>query len=136
MNQRRLDLGLTWNQVSGRSGMSAEGIRFTRRNDAVPRELNQRGIEKALQWAPGSVAAIVAGGEPEILAAAHLVPGGAQCSVEEFLLGPEAAGMISDESKAQLIRAHRGEDPDGRVVRPAHVGCLPLAPEGRRRDAG
>jgi hypothetical protein len=59
MDARRLDLRLRWNDVASASGMSAEGLRAIRRGDAVPRDLNQRGIEEALKWPKGTIAGIL-----------------------------------------------------------------------------
>jgi hypothetical protein len=59
MDARRLDLRLRWNDVAAASGMSAEGLRAIRRGAAVPRDLNQRGIEEALQWPKGTIAGIL-----------------------------------------------------------------------------
>lgn len=64
MEERRLDLGLRWNDVAAESGMSVEGLRAMRRDGAIPRPLNQRGIEKALQWRRGSIQRILGGEDP------------------------------------------------------------------------
>lgn len=70
MEERRLDLGLRWNDVAAESGMSVEGLRAMRRDGAVPRPLNQRGIEKALRWERGSIDRILQGEDPVPVAAA------------------------------------------------------------------
>jgi hypothetical protein len=64
MDERRLDLGLRWADVASESGMSIEGLGAMRRTGAVPRALNQRGIEKALRWERGSVKRILRGEDP------------------------------------------------------------------------
>jgi len=64
MNARRLDLGRNWRQIADAAGVSAEALRAIRRGKYQPSELTQRKMEDALQWAPGSVAAVLAGGEP------------------------------------------------------------------------
>jgi hypothetical protein len=69
MEERRLDLGLRWTDVAAESGMSVEGLRTMRRDGAVPRALNQRGIERALRWEPGSIGRILRGEDPVPVAA-------------------------------------------------------------------
>jgi hypothetical protein len=73
MDERRLDLGLRWADVASESGMSIEGLGAMRRTGAVPRALNQRGIEKALRWERGSVKQILRGDDP-VPAAAPVPP--------------------------------------------------------------
>lgn len=64
MDKRRASLGLTWKLVAARAGIDTETIRAVRKGLNVPSTLTQAGIEKALEWEPGSVATILAGGEP------------------------------------------------------------------------
>lgn len=64
MNRRRLDLGMKWRDVASDGGISYEALRSARVGDAAPADLTKRGIERALKWQPGSVDAILAGGEP------------------------------------------------------------------------
>jgi hypothetical protein len=74
MNERRLDLGLRWEEVAGVIGITEGGLRALRRDGSVPRELTQRGIEKALRWQRGSVLRIIDGGDPAVLDDARLPP--------------------------------------------------------------
>jgi hypothetical protein len=64
MNRRRLDLGLRWEVVAESAGISVTGLRLLRTTGGTPRELTQRGLEKALAWEPGSIRAILDGGDP------------------------------------------------------------------------
>ncbi|GAA2092541.1 hypothetical protein GCM10009780_37320 [Actinomadura alba] len=64
MDARRLELGLTWDQVAALSGVHRETLRTIRRGTGDIRSLTKSGIEKALQWAAGSIDAILAGGDP------------------------------------------------------------------------
>jgi hypothetical protein len=66
MNERRLSLGMTWREVARSAGVSYEAVRAVRRGPGGIAELTARQLDKALQWEPGSIAAIVAGeqGEP------------------------------------------------------------------------
>lgn len=63
MNRRRLELRMNWRQVSEAADVSYEGLRSIRRGDYRPTELTARGIDEALQWEPGSVLAILDGGD-------------------------------------------------------------------------
>ncbi|MCZ4609707.1 hypothetical protein O3S80_39265 [Streptomyces sp. Lzd4kr] len=64
MNQRRLELRMNWREVAQAADISYEALRAVRRGDYRPTELTARTIDNALQWAPGSVYAILEGGEP------------------------------------------------------------------------
>ena len=70
MNDRRLQLpkigGKTvkWFQVAERAGITVTTLTALRKGQNVPTEDTKRGIEDALLWAPGSVDAILAGGDP------------------------------------------------------------------------
>ncbi len=55
---------MTWKQVSDKAGLSPQGLRDVRAGEGAIRPLTKRGLEDALEWAPGSVDAVLAGGEP------------------------------------------------------------------------
>jgi|SRR5690606_7104785 len=61
---RRGELGLSLREVAERAGITGETLRAVRRGSNEPSQLTKRGIERALRWAPGSVDAILAGGDP------------------------------------------------------------------------
>jgi hypothetical protein len=65
MDARRLDLGLTWDEVSTESRVHRETIRSIRnRETGSIRPLTKRGLERALHWRPGSIDKILSGGDP------------------------------------------------------------------------
>lgn len=66
MESRRVELRMSWRDVSREAGLSYEGLRAIRRGDRNPNAVTKRGIEVALRWAPGSVDAILDGGEPTL----------------------------------------------------------------------
>ena len=76
MNARRLDLGLRWETVAAAAGISETGLRLLRRSPAIPRELTQRGLERALAWERGSVRRVIDGGEPVPLPGSPGAPDG------------------------------------------------------------
>ena len=67
MDERRAELRLRWRDVADLGGVSYEVIRAVRNGTGEIRRLTQRGIEDGLRWAPGSVQAILDGGEPRPL---------------------------------------------------------------------
>lgn len=69
MDTRREDLRLTWAEVAKKAGVSRETLRQIRNGEGEIRPLTRRGIEDALGWAPGSITAILAGGEPTLAGA-------------------------------------------------------------------
>lgn len=64
MEKRRLELRMKWTQVADRADLSQAGLGAIRRGERSPSPLTRARIEHALQWAPGSVDAIMAGGDP------------------------------------------------------------------------
>jgi hypothetical protein len=65
MNRRRVELGLRWKDVASEAGLSYESLRAVRAGSyGMMRDLTAAGIERGLRWAPGSVKAILAGGQP------------------------------------------------------------------------
>lgn len=64
IERRRVELGMTLDEVAVASGLTTEGIRLIATGARTPRALTQRKLERGLRWRPGSVAAILAGGAP------------------------------------------------------------------------
>lgn len=65
IDQRRADLGLDTVQLAAKMGTSRQWL-IDLRNGKItrPRATTRRAIERALDWEQGSVAEILAGGEP------------------------------------------------------------------------
>jgi len=121
MNGRRLDLGLRWEDVAKAASISDAALRAMRRDGSVPRELTQRGIERALGWEPGSVARVIGGGEPAVARAAAETPRGIpadapKCSLEQSILA-FGDDEVSPATKALIINRHRDTDPDHQTCR-------------------
>jgi hypothetical protein len=68
MDARRLDLDLNWDEVATAAGIALATLRAIRRGANRPSRLTKRRIENALQWEPGSIDAIFAGGGPTPIA--------------------------------------------------------------------
>lgn len=63
MDARRLSLNLEWRDLAKAAGVSYETLRALRRaGNAAP--LTKRRVEDALHWTPGSIDAVLAGGQP------------------------------------------------------------------------
>lgn len=63
MDERRGELGLTWQQVADRAGVSTETL-YRAADGRQMRTTTRKGIERALEWEPGSVAAVIRGQHP------------------------------------------------------------------------
>ncbi|MFK0155406.1 helix-turn-helix domain-containing protein [Streptomyces sp. NPDC090493] len=68
MNRRRLELHMTWRELSTNAGISYEALRAVRRGDYRPTALTARALDDALGWAPGSVYSVLDGGQPVLAA--------------------------------------------------------------------
>lgn len=72
MEDRRLELGMTWKQVSAQSSVTVEtlsALRKGRTNPTKASQLTRRGIERGMKWAPGGYEDALAGRRPAPLAA-------------------------------------------------------------------
>jgi len=64
MEARREELDIRWQDVAVAGGISVRALQTARHGTTEIRGHTQAGIERGLRWAPGSVAAILDGGEP------------------------------------------------------------------------
>ena len=65
MEERRRELRLRWRDVAAAGDIALKTLHSVRTGTAGIAALTEAGIEAGLQWKPGSVRSIVAGGEPE-----------------------------------------------------------------------
>ncbi|MFI7642422.1 hypothetical protein [Nonomuraea sp. NPDC049400] len=70
METRRVALRLQWGEVATRAGMSTAHLRRIRNGESPLTPLMQSALEDALQWARGSIGAILEGGDPVEVAVA------------------------------------------------------------------
>jgi hypothetical protein len=68
MDERRGELGLLWDEVAERAGVSAETLRRATDAPGRMRTTTKKGVERALHWKRGSIDSIASGGEPTALA--------------------------------------------------------------------
>lgn len=67
LNRRRLELRLQWTDIAKAAGITDKALRAMRRGEYGPSELTQIRLDEALRWRPGSVAAVLGGGQPRLL---------------------------------------------------------------------
>jgi hypothetical protein len=63
MTESRLDLRLRWTEVAKRAGIDSSTLRRIRYGEGAISDLAARGLEDALEWPHGTIAALL-GGEP------------------------------------------------------------------------
>lgn len=85
MEVRRVELRMSWRDVSTAAGMSYEGLRAIRRGERQPNAVTRGRIEDALHWAPGSVEAVLQGGSPRELDTPAPAPAAADPDVQAEL---------------------------------------------------
>lgn len=64
MDARRVALRLQWSEVAARAAMSTAHLRRIRNGESPLTPLMEASLEDALQWAHGSIAAVLKGDEP------------------------------------------------------------------------
>jgi hypothetical protein len=64
MERRRKELNLRWQDVSDAAGVSVRALQAVRTGGGELRPLTEAGIERGLQWRPGSIQRIYAGNDP------------------------------------------------------------------------
>lgn len=137
MKRRRLELRMNWRQVVETAGISYEALRAIRRGDYRPTELTARRLDDALQWLPGSVTTVLAGGEPtaiedapvtdelsasapaslsqELDLAARLLGS----TVKEMGLSPTEADEVWAQVRARIVADHeQGAEHNGPSIKP------------------
>lgn len=64
MEDRRRELGLTWDEIAFRGSTHAETLRQVRKGERRIRPITRRAIEVGFAWTEGSVERILQGGDP------------------------------------------------------------------------
>lgn len=67
LDQRRVDLDLTWRELADAARMSEPALRAIRRGTYAPSIRTKRRLELAAGWQRGSIDAILKGGEPVLV---------------------------------------------------------------------
>lgn len=64
VEERRKALNLTWDEVAIMGGISPRALQNFRNQGTDPSRRTMEGIDKGLQWAPGSLRRLLDGGDP------------------------------------------------------------------------
>lgn len=99
MDERRVDLGLKWRELSARAGISYEALRAIRIGQHEPSALNKRRIEDAFRWARGSLDTIAEGGDPTPLDDA--------VAADSELAGKTDEELLQELLRRRLTREHQ-----------------------------
>ncbi len=103
VRQARLTAALSVDAAAVAAGMSP--VTWARVEKAQPvRALSYAGVEKVLGWAPGSVAAILAGGEPASLTEPTASPAPGNADAKLALITEIIDYKIPDFAKVDTIR--------------------------------
>lgn len=98
MNRRRLELRMNWRELAQAADISYTALRAIRKGNYRPTELTARALDEALRWMPGSVYAVLDGGEPTpVEAQAATEP-----KVDQHANGRTAAGAPTLEQELEL----------------------------------
>lgn len=110
MKRRRLELEIGFLAAVAASGVSKSTWANWEKDRNIPEEINFQRIERILRWAPGSVAAILAGGEPTEIAEATVttlpLPGGELPPDDDFVRELRATPGLSTDYLNALIRSY------------------------------
>lgn len=128
MDDRRIELDLSWEEVARRAGMVGMTLRRIRNGEsALPRRTAAK-IDRALKWQPGSVEGILADGEPEVIPKEDRSPD--EISDEEV---EDALSVM----RAGLKRLYPPEEVDRRIAREREeIAEAQKARARRQRQAG
>lgn len=109
VKERRIALGLTQTQVAELGGLSVELLRMVENNRTGQRlsAPKARGLERALRWESGSIAAVIAGGEPTPAATPPVAPPAAGPP-----MGPEPADRFAMARRVLALRRTFGDYQD------------------------
>jgi len=66
MEERRLQLRMSWTRLAQEARISPQALRSIRRGEYRPSRLTAQALDDALAWERGSVERVLAGGEPEV----------------------------------------------------------------------
>lgn len=133
MQDRRLALRMNWRQVADAAGISYEALRAIRRGDYKPTALTSRGLDDALQWAHGSVLAVLDGGDPTPAAPAATE---ANTLSEELELARRLLGATVRELGLSPSEAEEAWQQVRQDITRSHTEVPDPAQTGRRNRAG
>jgi hypothetical protein len=138
MDERRLELGLRWQEVASAGGISLRALNNARTGDREIRPLTRRGIERGLRWAPGSIERILSGGAASAAGGMRRDPGATPEDdalsdiMKDGRLPLEMRQAFAELARRMRAAADDGEG-DGAALRPPAPGAPPHDPQAPRR---
>lgn len=103
MDARRVDRRMRWVEVAERAQMSVQNLSLIRKGKINITDLAAANLEDALEWAPGSIAAVLAGGDATLKARQRVdAPGdeiGAILAYIDQRWGPDATQEVLDATR-------------------------------------
>ena len=132
MDDRRLQLGLTWEQVAATAQVSYEAIRAARNDNAEIRPLTRAAIDRGLRWEVGSVARVLdEDGDPVPLESLPAEPPRPRLAAVPDAL---AAGLPEAEPDAELLAALAKSDTAAGAILALQDGEGNPLPWSQRRE--
>lgn len=107
MNQRRIELGLSWDQIADKAQVSTAFLREYRKGRKGARDLTKALLEDALKWRRGSLDAIAAGGQPE---PADEIPTIGELLVQHGVLTEAELTPLEDIRDAKVVELLASDD--------------------------
>ena len=102
LEQRRVELRMSWRDLTRAADMSYEGLRAIRKGERRPNSVTKARLESALEWQQGSVDAVLAGGQPEPVDASQPK----QAASDDL----DAVEALLEQALAELNRLKRERD--------------------------
>lgn len=143
MDARRRFLRHSWEDVAREGGVKADTIRAARTGSAPIQQSTRAAIERGLQWQPGSVSAVLAGGDATPLEAIgpQVGPGQSGASGSQLWITPPGGGAPAMVPVVwSLIPGLEDATPEERaaltdemIARMVHAGWSYLHEEGAKR---
>lgn len=124
--ERRRQLGLSQSRAASLARASRTSWVAWEKGTATPEDYSYVKIERALEWAPGSVAAVLAGGEPTPLVAAVPEPlDEERAALFDLYQRRRDAGIGHEEAMARLQAGLDRLDREHRATRSGDRGRHP-----------
>lgn len=110
VRERRAELGLTQSDISDRGGPSVNTLRALENNrvDRLGPRL-RRSLERALEWAAGSVDEILAGGTPGVHRPANLASAERFVTARQVLSFKKVLDTVSDQVEPDALARLQAE---------------------------
>jgi len=136
MEERRLQLRMSWTRLAQEAQISPQALRSIRRGEYRPSRLTAQALDDALAWERGSVERVLAGGEPEVAGEASARLTQQTALTAHGTVEPPARPDTLPEDSAELVRMARRFLDDSREHRRRSEELYSRAEEILRRLTG